>query len=80
MVFLALPLTHAHTHTVFNATHTLCLPSVFFASRLVYKLEQLRFAATSDKPVLPVEARPRLVTFSMDHYELETQAGPAQFF
>lgn len=51
-----------------------------FFSRLVYKLEQLNFTATSYRPVLLQEARPRLATLWMGHYyEMETQAGPAQF-
>ena len=58
--------------------HTHSLRALF--SRLVYKLEQLRFTATSHRPALPGEARLRLVTLWMGHYyELETRAGPAQF-
>lgn len=34
----------------------------------VYKLEQLRFTATSYRPALPWEAQPRVVTLSMGHY------------
>lgn len=57
--------------------HTRSLRALF--SCLVYKLEQLRFIATSYRPALPWEARSRPVTLWMGHYELETWAGPAQF-
>lgn len=52
-----------------------------FFSRLVYKLEQLRFTATSFRSALPQKVRAQVGYLWMGlYYELETRAGRVQIF